>query len=411
MRLRIALYGLAFCGLGSLAAPAAAAEARALREQADGQRRGGDCQAALATYGRARQAGDDSAELWMGIGACQERLGHYRDAESAYRRAVAGAPANREAQDDLQGLRLRRGLRLRANLGGTEPDSSRTGFEAAASYGGLDRLDLHAVYAYVDQVFYTSHKVGAAAYWFYQGESYLKVEPAWKIYDYPTDPAVQKPNPDSNSYKQLPRIDLEATHWFGTRFRGGLAYQFFAPTFFYDPATRAYNHKLSAEARWLPAEPVRLDLVFAALRDPDPNRTLIQGRPEPGNPTVLAPATSVTYRTTWLVGGAVGVQGPGWNAEARYLPNRDLDNSYQWSALLSGAVDLAEPVRLLAWYIHDVYSKSSTYSGKTANIVMGEVRWQIVRELSVGAGGKYVDAPTRRGPTLLLSAEWRTGLL
>lgn len=414
MRLTNMLPALRAAALGALAVladPARAADARTLREQGDALRRAGDCTAALAVYEKARAAGGESAELWMGIGACQERLGHYRDAESAYGRALSVAPADREAQDDLAGLRARRGLRLRANLGGTEPDSSRTGFEGAVSYGGLDRVDVNAVYAYVDQVFYTSWKVGAAAYWFYRGESYLKLEPALKVYDYPTDPTVQKPNPDSNSYKQLPRIDLEAAHWFTPGVRAALAYQLFAPTFFYDPATRVVNHKLSAEARWLPWDLLRLEAVFAVLRDPDPNRTLIQGRPEPGNPTVVAPATSVTYRTSWLAGGAVGVQGRTWNAEFRFLPNRDLDNGYRESYLLSGAVDASEAVRLQAWYIHDVYSSSSTYRGQTADIVMAQVRWQVVRQLAVGAGGKYVDAPTRSGPTLLLSAEWRTGLL
>lgn len=410
MRLTNAM-GVACLALCALAAPAGAADPRDARQQGDALRREGDCLAALAAYDRARAAGDASAEVWKGTGACQERLGHYRDAESAYRQALAAAPQDREAQDDLRGLRARRGLRLRANLGGTEPDSSRTGFEGALAYGGVDRLDLHAVYAFVDQVYYTSHKVGAAAYWFYQGESFLKLEPALKLYDYPVDQAVQKPNPDSSSYRQLPRVELEVAHWFGPRIRAGLAYQIFAPTFFYDQATRATNHKVSAEARWLPAEMLRLEVVAAALRDPDPDRTLIQGRPVPGNPLLLAPATSVTYRTTWLAGGAVGLQGRGWNAEARYLPNRDLDNSYRWSALLSGSVELTDAVRLLAWYIHDVYSSTSTYSGRKADVVMGEVRWRVARELSLGAGGKYVDAPTRSGPSLLLSAEWRTGLL
>ncbi len=414
MRMRSVLTAVRAMALGALAilaGPARASDASALRERGDALRRAGDCAAALAAYDGARAAGGESAELWMGIGACRERLGHYREAESAYQRAVSLAPADREARDDLEGLRARRGLRLRANLGGTEPDSSRTAFEVALSYGGLDRVDLHAVYSYVDQVFYASHKVGAAAYWFYQGESYLKLEPALKTYHYPTDPTVQQPNPDSNSYQQLPRVDLEVAHWLAPGVRAALAYGFFAPTFFYDPAVRAFNHKLSAEARWLPWDLLRLEAVFAVLRDPDPDRTLIQGRPEPGNPAALAPATSVAYRTTWLLGGAVGLQGRTWNVELRYLPNRDLDNSYRDSYLLSGAVDASEAVRLQAFYIHDVYSSSSSYSGRTADIVMGQVRWQAFHQLALGAGGKYVDAPTRRGPTLLLSAEWRTELL
>ena len=414
MRLRdvpAAVRAVALGALAIAAEPTRADDAGALRQQADALRRAGDCIAALPLYERARAAGDTSAELWTGIGTCQERLGHYRDAESAFQRALASAPADREARDDLEGLRARRGLRLRANLGGTEPDSSRAGFEGAVSYGGLDRVDLHAVYAYVDQVFYTSQKVGASAYWFYQGDSYLKLEPALKIYRYPTDVTVQKPNPDSNSYEQLPRVDVEAAHWLTPGVRATLAYQLFAPTFFYDPATRAVNHKLTAEARLLPWDALRLEAVFAILRDPDPNLTLIRGRPEPGNPAVLAPATSVTYRTTWLLGGAIGLQGRSWNAEIRYLPNRDLDNSYRESYLLAASVDASEAIRLQAWYIHDVYSSSSTYRGRTADIGMAQVRWQLARELALGAGGKYVDAPTRRGPTLLLSAEWRTGLL
>ena len=405
------LTAMALLGLAVLSSPAGAEGAASLREKGDALRRGGDCAAALVAYQDARTAGDESAELWKGMGSCQERLGRYREAESSYQRAVAAAPRDAEARDDLAGLRLRRGLRLRANLGGTEPDTSRNGFEGALSYGGLDRLDLHAVYAYVDQGFYFSHKVGAAAYWFYQGDSYLKLEPAFKLYSYPIAAAVQKPNPDSNSYEQLPRAEVELSHWLAPSLRGGVAYQIFAPNFFYDTGTRVVNHKLAGELRWLPAGPLRLDLVVAGLRDPDPNRTLIKGRDVPGNPGELAVATSVVYRTTWLVGGAVGLSGKGFELELRYLPNRDLDNAYRDSLLASAAVDLAEALRLHGWYIHDWYSSTSSYSGRTADVVMGLLRWQALRELAVGAGARWVDAPTRQGATLLVSAEWRTGIL
>ncbi len=375
------------------------------RSQGDALRREGDYEGAIRQYRQALATGGLDAEILSDIGSCYKALRRFRDADAAYAQAVAAAPGDRELRDDLTDLRASHGLVLRGWLGGTEPGTSRQAFDAEARYAGINRLDLVAGYGYTDQVYYHSHKGFASAYWFYRGVSYLKADFTLRRYSYPDNPTVQRPTPDTNAYATVPRGELELAHWLSPNFRGGLDYQLFAPTFFFDPASRAVNHKLSAEAYWLaPDSPLRLSMFVAALRDPDPNATRIAGR---GG----ALATSVVYRTTSLVGGAVALEGERWGAEVRYLPNRDLDNSYDWSLLSMLDLRPVESLGIRLQHVYDTYANASNYPGRVANIGMAQARWRLHPRLSVGAGYKYVEAPTRRGGTVLLSLEYGTGWL
>lgn len=385
--------------------PAArAAEADTLRSRADALRRDGDLPGAIAGYERAIAAGGPKAELLSEIGNCREGLRENRAAAAAYQAALALSPDDRGTRRDLDDLRRRRGLALRAVLGGTEPGTSRQAFDADIRYGGIDRLDLAAGYGWTDQVYYTSNKGFATAYWFYRGDSYAKADFTLRRYSYPTDPVVQRPNPDSNAYDFVPRGELEVAHWLARTFRAGLQYQLFTPNFYYDTASRATNHKLTAEAYWItPFEPLRLTAFAAVLRDPDPGATRILGRNG-------ATATSVAYRNTSLFGGAVALDGGRWNAEVRFIPNRDLDNSYDWSLLSTVGFSAGESLGFRLQHVYDTYSSVSNYAGRGANVLMGQALYQVGFGLAVGAGLKYVDAPTRQGATLLASLEYRTGL-
>ncbi len=390
------------------APPARAAEAevsRAIRSQGDALRRDGDLPGAIEAYERAIAAGGPRAELLSDIGNCREGLREYRAAAAAYDAALVLSPGDRGTRQGLEDLRRRRGMSLRTVVGGTEPGTSAMAFDTEIRYGGLDAVDLVGGYGWTDQGFYTSSKGFATAYWFYQGGSYAKADFTLRRYDYPTDPAVQRPNPDSSAYDLVPRGELEVAHWLARSFRAGLQYQLFAPSFFYDTGARATNHKLTAEAYWIsPYEPLRLTAFAAVLRDPDPGATRILGRNG-------ATATSVAYRNTSLFGGAAAVVGDRWNAELRFIPNRDLDDSYDWSLLSTLGFDVVGgALGFKLQHVYDAYSGVSNYPGRSANIFMGQVLWRVGSGLAAGAGLKWVDAPTRQGATLLASLEYRTGL-
>ncbi|HSM92198.1 MAG TPA: hypothetical protein VLT47_04870 [Anaeromyxobacteraceae bacterium] len=306
---------------------------------------------------------------------------------------------------------LRRSLTLRADLGGTEPGTSRQAFEGALRYGGFDRLELQGGYAYTDQVYYRSNRGFLTAYRFYgDGDSYVKGDLTLRKYDYPVDPGVLRPTPDSNAYDWVPRGELEVQHVFAEPVRVGLAWQVFPANFFYDSSTWTVNQKVSGQLEVRPLPPLRLKVIAAVLRDPDPRRTEISGRVSPVT-GVVAPRTDVVYRSTSLLGGAAAVVLDRVSAEVQVLPNRDLDNGYSWSLL--STVDLrATPwldVRLQE--VHDVYSSVSNYPGRTGEIYMGAAVFKLSEPLRLRGGLRWVDEPTRSGGTAIVGVEWRTGLL
>lgn len=310
-----------------------------------------------------------------------------------------------------------RDLGVRADLGGTEPGTSRQAFEGVVRYVGIERLELQAGYSYTDQVFYTSNRGFLTAYRFYGGgDSYVKADATLRKYDYPSDPSIQAPNPDSSSYEWVPRGELELSHRFTSLLRAGVQYQLFPANFFWDTSSWTVNHKLAGEVELQPLAQLRVGARAAILRDPDPGRTAILGRPDPNRPppapTLPRPdalATNVVYRTTSLVGGWAAIDLERIGVRLEYLPNRDLDNSYAWSLL--STLDL----RLLPWLdlrlqeVHDAYASVSSFPGRTAEIAMGTARFVVSETLRFRAGYRYVDAPSRAGGTVIAGVELRAG--
>lgn len=302
--------------------------------------------------------------------------------------------------------------RLRADLGGTEPGTSRQAFEAAiARRAPSDLYELQVGYTYTDQVYYTSNRGYLTAYRFFNdGRSYVKGDATLRKYDYPVDATVQKPNPDSNAYEWVPRGELEVSHWLLAGVRAGVQYQLFPANFFYDTSSWTVNQKFAGEVELRPFATVSLGAKAALLRDPDPGKTEILGRPVPGAAAgTLASATNVVYRTTSLVGGWAGIELPAVGAKLEYLPNRDLDNSYDWSLLSTLDLRPAPWVELRLQQVHDAYASASNFPGKTADIYMGAAVFRVSEALRLRGGYRYVDAPAgaRSGGTLIAGVEWR----
>jgi hypothetical protein len=307
-----------------------------------------------------------------------------------------------------------RPLSLRADLGGTEPGTSRQAFEGVVAYRAEAPYELQAGVSYTDQVFYTSTKGFLAAYRFFNdGMSYVKGDASLRRYQYPAD-QTGRPNPDSSSYDLVPRGELEASHLILPVLRATVQYQLFPASFFHDSSSWTWNQKLSGEVEVRPLPQLRLAARAAGLRDPDPGRTEIKGRPLPGNAAVNATRTHVVYRTTSLLGGWGALDLGRAALKLEYLPNRDLDNSYDWSLLAT--VDL----RLLAWLdlrlqeVHDEYAAVSNFPGRTAEIWMAAAGFAVSEGVRLRAGARYVDIPAPAGRTTrtvaIVGLEWRTPL-
>jgi hypothetical protein len=326
---------------------------------------------------------------------------------------------------------LERGLSARAWLGGTEPGTSKQAVEGQLRYAGLGRFELQAGAGWTDNIFYEAKKAYATAYYFYAPGSYLKGDLSLRQYAYS---GANRPTPDSSAYDLVPRVEVEVAHRFGDAVRAGLAYQLFAPTFFYDQARRIVNHKVTAEAEVQLGQGFSITGLAAVLRDPDPARTAIRDRPLPGAPagTTCTPgvpspdcaaATVVVSRRELLVGGGVAWQTEPFTASVRFLPNRDLDAGFAWSVLTGLQLRPRERLSFDLQWILDRYARVSgpTFAGKNGNILWARARYEVTPALALGGGLKYVANPSpastsptagaRADATLLLDVEWRTGLL
>lgn len=307
--------------------------------------------------------------------------------------------------------RNNRGLQIRGLVGGYEPDYTKSGYEAMLFYDGFNNLDLHAGYSFSDQVYYTRDKIYADGYFFYRPYSYLKLYLAMKDYDYPDDATLKRPNPDSSAYDRVPTIEMEVSHWLTKTLRGTLAYEYFRPDFFYDKDTSAENQKISAEIYYKPKiDFLRAKLFYALLKDPDPDTTEIKGRDNLKTPAGIAAGTDIHYRSSSLLGGGLEYVKDRWDIEMKYIPNRDLDNSYQYSILTGIKYELKEDLSVRLDHVYDTYSSKSSLSGETANVYMVSAYYALTPRIDLGAGYKYIDIPRGIENTGFFSLAYKTGL-
>lgn len=365
----------------------------------------------IGEYKKALMLGGENPWLLKNMGDVYKWMRRYGDASVSYKRALELDPNDREAKDSLADLERRKGLKLRLMTGGWEPDYTTTSYEGMVSYGGIDKLELNAGYGYADQVYYMRSKSYANGYYFYNPDSYLKLGASYKKYSYPTDPALKKPNPDSNSYQDVPSVEAEVSHWFNRSFRGTLGYEYFRPNFFYDTSTYANNHKFSADAYYItPLQFLRLELMYALLIDPNPNTTTIKGRNLNEPPGVLAPSTNIKYEAQSLVGGGIDIVKGRWSGDIKYIPNRDLDSSYAYSIFAGVGYDFTDRLAGRLDYVHDRYSSNSIYSGKTADVYLASVYYRLNPSIDLGAGYKRINLPTTNENTGFFMVTYKTGL-
>lgn len=373
--------------------------------------KGGKLEEAIGEYEKARVLGKNNIELLKGIAATYREMMHYRDAVTFYKKAVELSPDDKEAADELNNLRLDRGIQLKAVAGGFEADYTAESYETALFYGGLNKTDLYAGYGHVDEIYYDKDKIYAKGYYFYNPDSYAKLLLRREEYIYPIDPLLQKPNPDSSAYYRVPGVEIEASHLFTKRLHGALIYELNMPHFFYDRDSSAVTQKASAEIYYItPLDSLRLKLIYSILRDPDPDKTEIKGKDNSKTAIGIAPATDVRYHISSLVGGSVEFAYGKWSAELKYLPNRELDHSYKYSILTKIGYELTQDLSLQFDHLYDKYSSVSNYAGQTANVYMVSGLYKLNKRIEIGAGYKHIDIPVRRQSTGFLSLTFKTGL-
>jgi len=376
-------------------------DARAHQLLGDSYKRQSRFDEALAEYDRALNLGGANAELYKSIGTVNKWSGNTAAAVKAYNKALELNPGDPEATEDLKSIRRSKGLDVTVMAGGWEPDYTTSAYEVMLKYGGVDKLDLYAGYGFADQVFYDRIKYYAKAYYFFAPGNYFKVNPQYKDYDYPVS---KVPVPDSNAYDKVPSVELEVQYWANPTLRTNLIYEFFRASFFHDSDSHANNHKVTGELYFLtPYDWLRFKAFVSVLRDPDPDNTTIKGR---GGAT----ATNVDYQIQTLAGGSVELSQGKWDAEVKYIPNRDLDSSYDYSILAGVAYDFTDSLTGRFDTVFDKYSSQSNFSGSTANVYLVSAYYDLTPALDVGVGYKYLDLPTGKESSGFLVLSYRTGI-
>lgn len=333
-------------------------------------------------YRRAIALGRRNPELFQSLATVEKWDRHFSDARNSYRAEIEMAPDNREARSELDDLRLQRGATLFGAYGGWETDSTARGWQTELAYRGLDKVDAYVGAAYADKFFYTRQSTYGRAYLFFSPTGYVELSLGEKNYNYPV---AKNPVPDANAYRNVPSISVEVGDQLRPNLQLSVSYEFFRPNFFFAPGDYANNNKVGAELSYRTAwKPLQLRLMSAVLRDPDPDRTVVDK---------INRRVTVAYGTQYLVGGGAALSLRRLDAELLLLPNRDLDRSTDYSVLAQAAIPVRKPLTLRTGYIFDHYSASSLFSGQTAQIVNLGFSWRALRWLELTAGTKTIRRP------------------
>ena len=335
------------------------------------------------------------------LGQVYRRQHRLARACAEYQAALGIDPQDREARDGLESARRQRGPGFFGALGEWEADSSAPGgWQAEAAYAGLDRAEVRAGLAYADRYYYTRHKWYGKAYRYYSPTGYLRLSAGKKTYDFPLE---TNPIPDSNSYRDVPALEIEVgddlDSWV-PGLRGSLTYEYFRPSFFYARDSHASNHRLSGELSWQTGfKPLRLRFLAAVLRDPNPAGTVIDR--EAGQLVTLE------YGWQALLGGGVELSGDKISGQLLVIPNPDLDRSQSYMIVAGIWGTLRRPIEGRADYIYGKYSEESVFAGQKAHVWTWTLRWRARSHLELSAGYKVARRPVRDASGPFLTVQLR----
>ncbi len=370
--------------------------ARAHELLGDAYRHEGNAGAAEREYKKALDLGIRDSELLSNLATVNRWNHHFAEARKLYKRELEFSPFPQDAQRELDDLAYQRGLSLFNSFGGWETDSTTKGWQTEGFYGGIDHVDPYAGASYSDKYFYTRRSYYGKAYAFFSPAFYTKFSFEQDTYNYPV---AITPVPDANAYRHVPTAGVELSGKLTSRVQGTISYEFFRPNFFFDQNEHVNNHKVSGDIDYQTAwKPLSLQLKAATLRDPDPDRTVVDKTNH-----IVIPA----YGKQFLAGGGGTFTFPRFEANVLILPNRDLDRSTSYSLLSACAVILHKDLKLRAGHVYDSYSNQSVFSGRIAQVYNAGLSWRPSRWSEISFGGKVVRRPVRNDQAIYVTTRFR----
>lgn len=349
------------------------------------------------------------AEYYRLMGDLLSKVGKFRQAAKNYEKAIELNPEDKKAIDSLHRLRLDRGLKIESWVGAWEVDYTRFARETALSYKGLNDMKLAIGHNYTDEINYKKYSSYLKGTYFYGPDSYIKLALKDRSYKYPVNPKIKIPTPDSTALNTNFYVELEASQDLFKDVNATLTYELTIPKFYYDRAATIRTHKLTAELHYkTPLEFLTAKLYYSVLKDIDGNTTEVKGRDNTGAGT--AKATDVKYSMFSLFGGALEISKDKLSAEVKYLPNRELDDSYKYSIFTTIGYEINDAFSIKFDHLYDKYSSTSSRANMSGNVYMFSTKYKFAPELDIEAGYKYINIPRRTEGTAFTTLVFRTGL-
>lgn len=318
-------------------------------------------------------------ELLKRVATLNARLRRYKRARAWLQRALILRPDDREALTDLKNLSLKRSVHFIGSSGGWETDYTRSNYEIGSFVGWFNWLDLYASHSRMDRVFYRRSSFSFDAYLFPSHRTYVRVGGRLKRYTYP---AELNPSPDHNSYDQLPDLQFEVGHYYSGENNFYVELEYFHPNFYWNKDLRTDNIKVSAGIRNWIVRPFYVKSYLAFLRDPQPSSFITD--------SATNRIVSFEYNSHLLLGGALGYDAGNLSMEIKYLPDRDMDRTIDYS-LFAKMRYMKRGFGLQYDFLYDRYSQSDFrgFSASRVNVVTFIVdRWDFFQ---VRVGAKVLD--------------------
>jgi len=303
----------------------------------------------------------------------------FTDARSRLERGLQLNPADGELRGDLADLNTQRSLHLFGFFGSSDVDFTKRAFQAGLFIGYIDWLDAYASYTMTDRIFYQRATASVDAYVFPVHWFYVRISARLRQYTYPEGETTR---PDENAYSQVPAGQIEAGFNYGRVNTFSFEAEYFRPNFYWNPALNAHNVKLSVGVTQWIAGPIYVKVFAALLRDPDPASFIADGK------TNLI--QSYEYEQVGFLGGGIGFDNGPLTAEARYVPDRDLDRSIAWS--IFGRIGYHwESFSIRYDMVFDRFAGTSSRGVPSSRVDMITAGFRPLRAVELSAGAKALN--------------------
>ena len=368
------------------------------RHQGDDALSLGDFSGAIEFYEKAYEVGGgDDAQLLKRMAALHQWMRDYATAKELLGNVLERNPSDEEADIALRQLQNRRGLQLFGSYGEGEIDYTTRFYRLGAFYGGVDWLDLHAGFSQSSKPGYDRSEASVDAYLFPSYRLYFRFGLREKRYTYPHSRDFP---PDDNAYTRVPDYQFEVGYYYVGENYVSLETEYYAPHFYWNNSLQAKNYKIGGTVRNWIVKPVYAKIFAATLHDPDPTSLSFD--------QVTNTITGFGYEDLTLIGGALGFDNERVSAEVKYVPDRDLDRSLDWSVFSTLRVN-ANGLSVQYDFLYDTYSSTSVKALSASQVHMLTTTVQPADLLELKVGMKMLV----RGTTIVspfVSLRLKTGV-